>query len=345
MRLALQVSALFMVALFVAGCGTYHTADTQAEAQVTLRVADAALSAGAPDIALRVATIVLDREPGNGAAMVAKGDALYALGEMDQASEVYRAAVAADPDNVAAQMGLGRTLVRTAPQEAEARFLVVLAKQPDNAIALNNLGIARDLQGQHEQAQQAYRQALAVKPEMTEVKTNLALSLSLTGQAVQEAPAHPDTPIATSPPPIAVTESEPLTPKPVEQRGPVSPPQTADDASKPVVIAQREEPVAPKPSTEPPHQQAEASPSDIYVQMGSLDTEQGARAEWQRLRTRWPELLRDHAPAVQQADVSDRTFWRLRTSGFASLSDANDFCEKLRAGGGKCWTVASAARN
>jgi Flp pilus assembly protein TadD len=315
MRLALQVSALTLAALSVTGCSVFHTANTQPqEAKVTLRVADAALAAGEPEIALRVATIVLDRQPGNVAAMVAKGDALYAMGDTDQARETYVSAVAADPDSVGAQMGLGRTLVRTAPQDAEAHFLAALAKQPDNAIALNNLGIARDLQGRHEQAQETYHQALALDPDQEDVKTNLRLSLELSGQpvhAAQEATAQYDTPAA----PISSVDSEPI------------------------------QQIAQKPTTEPPSQEAEASQGGIYVQMASSNTERGARDEWQQLRARWPDLLGGHMPAVQQADVKDRTVWRLRTGGFASVSDANDFCQKLRATGTGCWTVAANTRN
>ena len=390
MRLTLQVSALALAALSVSGCGAFHAADTQSQqAQMTLRVADAALASGAPEIALRVATVVLERQPGNVPAMVAKGDALYALGAKDQARDAYRSAVAADADSVGGQIGLGRTLVRSAPKEAETHFLAALAKQPDNVVALNNLGIARDLQGNHEQAQQAYRQALALNPDMADVKTNLGLSLALSGQAmqavqvlqpiatapdagamkhadlavavaqardvgptepvkeqaVQEATAHYDTPIAISPAPVAAVESEPLMPKVLEQQAPLPAAQTVEHVIKPAAIVQAAKPETPTPATDPPRQQTEAPQNGIYVQMASLNTEQDAHTEWQHLRARWPDLLGERSPAVQQAEVHDRTFWRLRTGGFTSLADANDFCEKLRGAGAGCWTVGAAARN
>jgi len=55
-------------------------------------------------------------------------------------------------------------------------------------VALNNLGIARDLQGRHADAQTAYRSALAANPDMTAAQVNLALSLAMggrSGEAVQ----------------------------------------------------------------------------------------------------------------------------------------------------------------
>ena len=50
-------------------------------------------------------------------------------------------------------------------------------------MALNDLGIARDLQGRHTDAQMAYRQALGISPEMSAAQVNLALSLAMGGQS------------------------------------------------------------------------------------------------------------------------------------------------------------------
>jgi Flp pilus assembly protein TadD len=187
MGLHLQALAVAVSTIALTACGTFQQADTP-HAQVTLRVADAAMASGAPDMALRVAQLVLDRDPNNVEAIVAKGNALYAMKVPDQARDAYRTAVILDVNSVAAQIGLGRTLVRSDPHSAETHFLAALATQPDSVVALNNLGIARDLQGHHAEAQQAYRQALALAPEMADVKTNLGLSLALAGhgnQAVQ----------------------------------------------------------------------------------------------------------------------------------------------------------------
>jgi Flp pilus assembly protein TadD len=153
--------------------------------RLTLRVADAALAAGEPDMALRVAELILRDQPRNVPALLAKGDALYAMGHPDQARGVYRAAVAIDPSSVGAQIGLGRTLVRVDPKAAEAAFLEAATRAPDNVIALSNLGLARDLQGRHDAAQAAYRQALAVAPDTADVKLNLGLSLALSGKSAE----------------------------------------------------------------------------------------------------------------------------------------------------------------
>jgi hypothetical protein len=86
---------------------------------------------------------------------------------------------------------------------------------------------------------------------------------------------------------------------------------------------------------------ANKPPSGYYVQMAALDSARGALAEWGKLRIRWPDLLAGRAPTVQQADVNQRTFWRLRTGVFSDAGSANEFCIKLHAAGLGCWTVSS----
>jgi Flp pilus assembly protein TadD len=167
--------------LFLAGCADSRQPQV-AHRQPSLRVADAALAAGAPEVALRVADLTLAREPRSSLALIAKGDALYAMGEREMARAAYHAAAVVDPTAVAAQLGLGRTLIRSDPGAAQAAFLAAIAKEPDNIAALSDLGVARDLQGHHAEAQDAYRQALLVASEIDDVKVNLGLSLALSGR-------------------------------------------------------------------------------------------------------------------------------------------------------------------
>jgi Flp pilus assembly protein TadD len=455
MRLLLQSVALASSAAALSGCGMFQASQPR-QAQVTLHVADAAMQAGAPDMALRVAEIVLAREPHDVAAMVAKGQALYAMGAMDQARAAYRQAVAADPANAEAQIGLGRTLVRVDPKGAEAAFLAALARQPDNVLALNDLGIARDMMGRHPEAQAAYRQALAVSPDSTDVQTNLGLSLALSGdrtgavqtlQPVANAPqatamqradlavangavangavangavadgaakpvAAEVAPLAMQTAPVAMVQREalaaeqvvvgPVMPVPVVEvaraKVPAPPVVVAKAAPAPVVVAQAvpapvavalapvvdlatvkadasavvpaasipavveraialpeiAEPVgpavvgpavvapavvAPVVISKPDALSPAKWPRGYYVQMGALDSAEGAMTAWGRLRTRWPDLLAGREPTVQQADVNQRTFWRLRTGTFADAGSANAFCLRLQAVGSGCWTV------
>ena len=179
--------AAIALSLTLMGCSNLMQTGNNAASQghLTVQVADAALAAGAPDVALRVADLILRDAPHDVPALVAKGDALYAMGHLDLARGAYRSAVAVDPGSVNALVGLGRTLVRSDPKAAEAAFLDAATRQPDDVTALSNLGIARDLQGRHEDAQAAYRKALAVAPGQTDITVNLGLSLALSGKSTE----------------------------------------------------------------------------------------------------------------------------------------------------------------
>jgi Flp pilus assembly protein TadD len=146
-------------------------------------VADAALKGGSPEIALQIATNVLAANPGNEDALLTKGEALTALGRNDEAAAAFGAVLTVDRRSVGANIGLGRLRLGTDPVQAEQLFLEALNHEPRNEVALNDLGIARDLQGRRADAQTAYRQALGIDPEMSAAQVNLALSLAMSGRS------------------------------------------------------------------------------------------------------------------------------------------------------------------
>jgi len=91
---------------------------------------------------------------------------------------------------------------------------------------------------------------------------------------------------------------------------------------------------------QPPGQQAPGQ--QPYVQVAALGSQQAASSEWERLRAKTPDLMSGRSPTVQQAEVNGRMFWRLRTTGFVTLADANAFCGRLQAAGSNCWTMLAA---
>jgi Flp pilus assembly protein TadD len=182
-----RISVLAMMAVALGACSGFRFADDTPR-EPSMRVADAAMASGAPDLALRVADLTLARHPRNARALVARGDALYSMGQSDQARAAYRAAAAVDPNSAGAQIGLGRTLARSDPRGAETAFLAALRVEPDNGLALNNLGVTRDIQGRHAEAQDAYRQALQVAPDSADVRINLGMSMALSGRGSEAVP-------------------------------------------------------------------------------------------------------------------------------------------------------------
>jgi Flp pilus assembly protein TadD len=148
-----------------------------------LNVASAALAAGSPDIALNVTGGILAKDPDNVPALLSQADALNALGRPAEAQASYARALVIKPGSVEAQVGLGRLKLSSDPAQAQVLFLNALQRDPRNRVALNDLGIAYDLQGEHASAQAAYRRALGADPTMRAAEVNLALSMALSGRA------------------------------------------------------------------------------------------------------------------------------------------------------------------
>lgn len=76
------------------------------------------------------------------------------------------------------------------------------------------------------------------------------------------------------------------------------------------------------------------------VQLGAFDTQEIARAEWQRLAGRFADLLTDKTRIVQSAKSGGRTFYRLRAMGFTDEADSRRFCSALVAERAACIPVA-----
>lgn len=72
------------------------------------------------------------------------------------------------------------------------------------------------------------------------------------------------------------------------------------------------------------------------VQLGALSSEQAAHEEWGLLAKRLPRLLLGRQPSVSRVERDGRTYWRLRTGGFADTAQATTFCLRMRAKGASC---------
>jgi len=151
--------------------------------QPGIDVARAALRGGSPQVALQVTQGLLAQNPADEPALILQGDALTTLGRLDEAATSYTEVLKRDPASVNAHIGLGRLRLATNPSQAEALFLEALDADPRNTTALNDLGIARDLQGRHTDAQQAYSKALGIDPALHAAQVNLALSLAMSGDS------------------------------------------------------------------------------------------------------------------------------------------------------------------
>ncbi len=137
------------------------------------------------------------------------------------------------------------------------------------------------------------------------------------------APAQAAAPIPVKPPAVAVAPPVPARPVPAKPL----PEKLAAAAEA------RPRPASGHPAAEP---RPVAAPHIATVQLAALASEEAARAEWQQLSKRMPDLLNGHQPAYSQTERNGHVFWRLRTAGFADAGQAKAFCEQVRAKGGRC---------
>ena len=175
----MRILMSLLVLLALAACGGGAPITTSPSGNV----ARAALAGGANDLALRLSGESLGRNPSDVEALEVQGSALSEMGRPAEAQMAYERLLAVDPGSLPALLGLGRILLETDAPAAEAAFLKVLSRDPRNPQSLNDLGIAQDLQGRHADAQQSYRRALGVAPQMQAAVVNLALSLAISGHA------------------------------------------------------------------------------------------------------------------------------------------------------------------
>jgi hypothetical protein len=235
------------------------------------------------------------------------------------------------------------------PAAAERLFLEVLQREPHNAIALNDIGIARDLQGRHQDAQQAYREAMGIDPAMVGARVNLALSLAMIGRADDAAPMLRPVAEAPSAPRKFRHDMAAVLAMGGDRDGAehiLAKDMSPEQASRAVAIfTAASAPVAePLPSAvvSPDKQpQTNGRPDSFMIQLGTGASSAALETDWDRLRTRLPQLLGDRQPTITQAERNGHVIWRLQTGTFGSAAEADAFCRDMKSKGGDCFVTRS----
>jgi len=137
---------------------------------------------------------------------------------------------------------------------------------------------------------------------------------------------------AAAPPAVTPAVTVPAVP---ETPAPAAPQQTAINMPRPSAGAAAVHNLAQEYS--PPVLAVERS--HVRVQLAALGSQEAALHEWEHLTHRMPALFGGRRPIFAEAHVNGRTFWRVRTTGFGSVTDATRFCKDVRAKGAAC-TVA-----
>lgn len=148
-----------------------------------IRIARDVESHGSEDTALvlyRQAVTVSGHSP---AAYVQLGDAYVRARRFSEAVKAYRAALATDPDNGEAKLGLGNVLVHRGNLASGIAALTKTAPLVNTGAAYNSLGVAQTIAGKFSEAEQTFEKGMSVAPDDIDIATNLALAAALAGEA------------------------------------------------------------------------------------------------------------------------------------------------------------------
>jgi Flp pilus assembly protein TadD len=174
------------LAVLVAGCATASQQASRAPtAHERLRLAAIAETNNNVEVALSIYRNAALAEPENVEVQLRYASALARQGAHREAALVLEQALARRPRDRVLLLALGRTQLRANDLRAAAQsFDCVREQAPGDPDALNGLGVIADFSGDHRLAQRRYREGLTRAPQHEGLRNNLALSLALSGAAV-----------------------------------------------------------------------------------------------------------------------------------------------------------------
>lgn len=168
-------------------------AETKSPGDNMLRLAGEVEARGSLATALPLYERAAAMPTADASAHVKLGDVYAKLGRQDEAATAYRAALAKQPDNGLALLGLGGVLVRTGQAEQGMALLARAAPLVNSARAYDRLGVSHIMLGQPREALASFEQAHSLDAGDLDIATNLALAAALSGQDEKVATLARDT--------------------------------------------------------------------------------------------------------------------------------------------------------
>lgn len=96
----------------------------------------------------------------------------------------------------------------------------------------------------------------------------------------------------------------------------------------------------PPPPREVTPQFAFSDSGQYLVQVAAFRSEDAAEAAWRKSAAEHPDLYRGAGKRIQRADLGAKgVFYRLRVGGFSQKTEADAFCDALKAQGDNCIVV------
>jgi tetratricopeptide (TPR) repeat protein len=145
------------------------------DSRVHYTLANALAEAGRMDDAEAQLEAASRLDPKNPALLDSVGEFYVRRGKFNQAQRAFGRALAVDPRFVPARMAEGDLfLIRKDPDQALSNYEAILQATPRSAAALVKIGIANEMKGRRNEAEQAYRKAIAIEPNDALALNNLA---------------------------------------------------------------------------------------------------------------------------------------------------------------------------
>jgi Flp pilus assembly protein TadD len=147
-----------------------------------LQIADETDAGGDPATAASLYRQLHETAPSDPVPLARLGASLLRTGDYRPAAEAYGAALALDPGNQDLHRGRALALLLANDSDAAlAEIRAALARRADDPRLYALLGVAQDMTGHHDLAQQTYRHGLQLAPANLGLRNNLAMSLALGG--------------------------------------------------------------------------------------------------------------------------------------------------------------------
>jgi Flp pilus assembly protein TadD len=172
------------LALAVAACGADVGGASKGDDYTSsVKQADDARKIGDYDSAIPLYGRALQARPDGVQAKLGLGQVYLTIGLPDEAAAMFRDVLKRDESDQMARRGLALALVSMGqPTLAERQLDAALRADSRDYRTLNAYGVVLDMLGQHAEAQARYRQGIEIAPDFVALRSNLALSLAISGQ-------------------------------------------------------------------------------------------------------------------------------------------------------------------
>ena len=151
-------------------------------ADTMIKVADETRAGGDLGNAVGLYRRAHELAPSNPVPLARAGETLAQMQSYTEAADAYQAALSIAPGDPELHRGFANVLLALGkPQLALAHLEIAASKNTGDPRIFNALGVAHDLGGRHDLAQQDYRQGLALAPDQVSLRNNLGLSQALSG--------------------------------------------------------------------------------------------------------------------------------------------------------------------